>query len=267
MDDPALARRQAAAEALAREAGQTMRRRFQDRSSFTISFKGRQDFLTEVDGEIERMTAERLSALFPEDRILGEEGGFRGGAGPGVWVIDPIDGTSNFARGVPHFCISIGYAVDRSPKIGVIYDPMLDELFAARQGAGATLNGAAIRVSDTTSFENTNIEIGWNLRSGMAGFQDLLGKVVDVGAGVTRAGSGALGVAYVAAGRIDGYIEQHINSWDVLAGLVLVSEAGGLVNDFLAGDGLTQGGPILASGPGLADALSRLSRIPLPARG
>jgi myo-inositol-1(or 4)-monophosphatase len=267
MDDLALARRQAAAEALAREAGQTMRRRFLDRSSFTTSFKGRQDFITEVDGEVERMLAEKLSALFPEDRFLGEEGGFRGGQGAGVWVVDPIDGTSNFARGIPHFCVSIGFAVERAPVVGVIYDPMTDELFTARRGAGAFLNGAAIKASTTSSFENTNIEIGWNLRSGMEGFYALLGKVIETGAGVTRAGSGSLGVAYVAAGRTDGYIEQHINSWDVLAGLVLVAEAGGVVNDFLAGDGLTRGGPILAAGPGLIAQLSSISGIEIPRAG
>ncbi|MBK9082042.1 MAG: inositol monophosphatase [Rhizobiales bacterium] len=268
MQDAAIGHRFLAAQAIAREAGQTMRRRFLDRSSFTLKFKGRQDYLTEVDGEVEAMVKGRLAGAFPGDGLIGEEGGAApGAAGAGVWVIDPIDGTANFARGIPHFCISIAYVLAGQIEIGVIYDPMMDEMFAGRRGGGASLNGARMEVTSQSEMTASTIEIGWNMRSGMAGYHALVGKVIEAGAGVMRCGSGALGVAYVAAGRIDAYLEQHMNAWDVLAGLCLVTEAGGVVNDFLARDGLTRGNEVLASGPVLAPGLSQLSGIALAQRG
>ncbi len=161
----AFAHRLPIAAALAREAGQIAKRRFLDRSSFTIGFKGPQDYLTEVDGEVERLIATRLHAAFPDDGFIGEEGEGRvGKAGAPIWVVDPIDGTSNFARGAPQFCISIAAVVERQIEVGVIYDPMLDELFAARRGGGATLNGVAIRASTTTELKAATVEIGWNMR-------------------------------------------------------------------------------------------------------
>ena len=192
--------------ALAREAGQIAKRRFLDRSSFTVGFKGPQDYLTEVDGEVERFIATRLHAAFPEDGFIGEEGEGRvGKTGAPIWVVDPIDGTSNFARGAPHFCVSIAAVLDRQVEVGVIYDPMVDELFAGRRGGGATLNGAAIRASAIADLKTAGVEVGWNMRSGADAFLALLGRVVHAGAAVTRSGSGALALAYVAAGRRDGY--------------------------------------------------------------
>lgn len=263
MADAALRTRFLAAQAIAREAGATMRRRFLDRSSFTMKMKGRQDYLTEVDGEVEAMVQARFAEAFPEDGLIGEEGqGRPAAAGAGVWVVDPIDGTANFARGIPHFCISIAQVRADRIDIGVIYDPMREEMFAALRGAGATLDGRRIEATRQTDLTASTIEIGWNLRSGMEGYHRLCGDVIATGAGVMRSGSGALGVAYVAAGRLDAYLEQHMNAWDVLAGLCLVTEAGGVVNDFLAGDGLRKGNAVLASGPGLAPTLARLSGIP-----
>lgn len=251
-----------AACAIAREAGLLARRRFLDKSSFTIRFKGRQDFLTEVDGETERLIASRLAQSFPDDGFLGEEGGGAANAGGGpLWVVDPIDGTSNFARGVPHFCVSIACVVDRDVEVGVIYNPMLDELFCARRGAGAWLNGVAMRTADTTDLGVAAIEIGWNTRYGPDRYIDLVGRVVATGAAVARTGSGALGLAYVAAGRRDGYVETHINSWDCLAGNLMIIEAGGYVSDFLAGEGLMRGAPLLACAPGVKQALVRAAAI------
>jgi myo-inositol-1(or 4)-monophosphatase len=247
------------AQALAREAGKLMRRRFEDRSSFKLTFKGHQDYLTEVDGEVERLVVSRLAALFPADTFIGEEGGRE--ASDSVWVIDPIDGTANFARGIPHFCISLAYLKDRKPMIGVIYDPMRDEMYSAIGGGGATLNGVPMKVSGTADIRSATLEIGWNNRSGIPGFIALLQRVMAQGAGMIRSGSGALGMAYVAAGRIDGYLEQHINAWDVLAGVLLVQEAGGYVSDFLAGEGLTKGNPVLGCTPELRRVLAEVSGI------
>src|SRR5271154_6959180 len=155
-----------AAQAVAREAGAMARRRFLDRT-FTVGFKGPQDFLTEVDGETEAFIAERLLGIFPSDGFIGEESKARpAGEGGAAWVVDPIDGTANFARGVPHFCVSIACVAAGKVEVGVIYNPMLDELFAARRGGGARLNGALIRASDATSLASSSVEIGWNLRAG-----------------------------------------------------------------------------------------------------
>jgi myo-inositol-1(or 4)-monophosphatase len=251
-----------AACAIAREAGALARRRFLDRDSFTIGFKGPQDFITEVDGAVERLIQARVSEIFPDDGFIGEEGdGLAGKPDAPVWVVDPIDGTSNFAHGAPFWCVSIACIVGRTMQVGVIYDPMLDELFCARRGAGAWLNGAPMRAAETTELGKAAIEVGWNMRAGPPAFLALLGRVVATGAGVIRAGSGALGLAYVAAGRRDGYVENHINSWDCLAGNLLVVEAGGYVSNFLAGEGLRKGNPLIACAAGLKGALIEAAAI------
>jgi myo-inositol-1(or 4)-monophosphatase len=250
-----------AAQAIAREAGVLARRRFLD-SSFTVSFKGPQDYLTEVDRETEELIAARLHAVFPRDGFIGEETHGRAvRQGEAVWVVDPIDGTSNFARGVAHFCVSIACVAAGRVEVGVVYDPMREELFAARRGGGARLNGAAMRASPATALTHSSVEVGWNNRAGPAKALDLLRRVSLRGAAPLLSGSGALGVAYVAAGRRDGYVEHHINAWDCLAGILLVGEAGGYVSDFLSGDGLNQGNPLIACAPGVKDALISAAAI------
>lgn len=251
-----------AAAAIAREAGEIALKRFSDRSSFTVGLKGPQDFLTEVDGEVERLIASRLNLLFPSDGFIGEEGAARAAqeAAP-TWVVDPIDGTANFARGVPHFCVSIALTAPSHPLAGVIFDPALDELFCGQRGGGASLNGAPMRVSATPEMRAASIEVGWNMRSGPDKFLGILSRVVATGAAVIRSGSGALGLAYVAAGRNDAYIEHQINAWDCLAGNLLVAEAGGYVSDFLARDGLRKGAPLLACTPALRNALAGIAAL------
>jgi myo-inositol-1(or 4)-monophosphatase len=244
-----------AAQAVAREAGAKARRRFID-GSFTVGFKSRQDYLTEVDGETEAFIAERLLQIFPTDGFIGEESKARpAGEGGAAWVVDPIDGTANFARGVPHFCISIACVAGARVEVGVIYDPLRDELFAGRRGGGARLNGALIHASDINSLADSAIEVGWNLRASADQFVDLLRRIVVTGAAPFRTGSGALALAYVAAGRRDGFVERHINAWDCLAGILLVREAGGYVSDYLSGDGLAKGNALIACAPGIKDAL------------
>ena len=262
IDARALNDRFLAACALARAAGEVAKRRFVNRGSFTVGFKGPQDYLTEVDGEVERLIATRLHQIFPDDGFIGEEGEGRvGHAGQPIWVVDPIDGTSNFARGAPHFCISIAALVGREIEIGVIYDPMADEMYAALRGAGATLNGEPMRVAATRDLATATIEVGWNMRRGADAFLALAGRIVAAGSAPVRSGSGALGLAYVAAGRRDGYVENHINSWDCLAGIALVREAGGYVSDFLAGEGLREGNPLLACAPGVKEALLKTAAL------
>jgi myo-inositol-1(or 4)-monophosphatase len=244
-----------AAEAVAREAGAMARRRFLDRS-FTVGFKARQDYLTEVDGETEAFIAKRLLQVFPSDGFIGEESKARppveGGA---AWVVDPIDGTANFAHAVPHFCVSIACVAGTKIEVGVIYDPMRDELFSGRRGAGARLNGAPMRASSLSSLANSSVEVGWNLRASADQYVELLRRIVVTGAAPFRAGSGALALAYVGAGRLDGYVERHIHAWDCLAGILLASEAGAYVNDYLSAGGLAKGAPLIACAPGIKDAL------------
>jgi myo-inositol-1(or 4)-monophosphatase len=244
-----------AAQAIAREAGRLARQRFLD-ASFSVKFKGPQDYLTEVDSETEDLIASRLHEAFPGDGFIGEETqARRAETGAAVWVVDPIDGTSNFARGIAHFCVSIACVANGKIEVGVIYDPMRDELFSARRGGGARLNGLAIKPSEASALANASVEVGWNVRAGAARYLELLRRVTLWGAAPSRSGSGALGIAYVAAGRRDGYVEQHIHAWDCLAAVLLVNEAGGYVSDFLAGDGLNKGNPLIASAPAMKDAL------------
>jgi myo-inositol-1(or 4)-monophosphatase len=241
--------------AVAREAGEVARQFFL--KPIEVKLKGKQDFITEADGAVERLIVERLKARFPQDSFLGEEGGASGpefGEGDAIWVIDPIDGTANFANRMPHFCVSIAFMAGGELLLGAIVAPMYGELYRARAGKGAFLNDRRMRVSDA-DIKRAIIELGWSSRRSTRAYTAMVESVLATGATFQRAGSGALGLAYVADGRTHGYCELHINSWDTLAGLLLVREAGGWTNDFLAGNGLEQGNAVLACAPGLKDAL------------
>jgi myo-inositol-1(or 4)-monophosphatase len=245
---------------IVREAGALARRKFDGRPGTAgINLKGRQDYLSAVDAEVEQWIRGRLHESFPEDAFFGEEGG--GSFEDNVWVVDPIDGTANFVRGIAQFCISVAFVRDGRTEIGLIYDPMQDEFFAAERGKGATLNDELIRVSGLTDIHASTIEAGWSTRLPLSEYVDMVGRLLAAGAGVRRGGSGALALAYVAAGRIDGYCELHMNSWDALAGLLLVEEAGGWANDFLARSGLVNGNGVLACTPALRDRLTDLTGI------
>jgi myo-inositol-1(or 4)-monophosphatase len=250
-------------EDLVRRAGAEMRAAFAKTSESGYTLKGAQDYLTQTDGQIEHMVRHAVSEAFPSDGFLGEETGGAPTSAGRLWIVDPIDGTANFARGIPHFCISLGLLQDGIPVLGAIYDPMHDELFLAAKGEGAYLNGERIKVSNVDSLSLACVEVGWNNRRTPEDFVDLAGKVVRAGAAFRRAGSGALGLAYVAAGRSDAYVELHINAWDVAAGLLLVTEAGGRVNDFWAADALRQGNCVLACNAALAPAASAMTGISL----
>ena len=247
--------------AVAREAGAVAREAFalapQSRARV---FKGPQDYTLASDAEVERVIRERLITAFSKDSFFGEESG--GDFGRDVWVVDPIDGTANFARGIPHFCISIAFVRDLQTEVGVIYQPATDELYVARRGGGATLNGRPIRVSGLTDPRQAMIEVGWSTRRPSAPYIALVDHLYRVGAQVRRAGSGTLGLAYVADGRTDAYCELHMNSWDVLAGLLLVEEAGGYVNDFLAEDGLRRGNAVLGCTPALKGLVAEAMHLP-----
>ncbi len=262
-DPAALTAREVFLADLIREAGALARHAFAEASAPQVGMKGPQDFLTETDAAVEHLVRSRIQASFPDDSFLGEETG--GSVADPCWVVDPIDGTANFARRIPHYCISIAYVAGGEIRLGAIYDPSHDELYAARQGRGATRNGAPIRVAQTARADAACLELGWSNRLPNASYLDALTAMLDAGANVRRAATGALGLAYVADGRSDGYAELHMHPWDCLAGLLLVEEAGGRVCGFLEADGLHKGGAVLATAPGLAELMSRATKVPLRA--
>ncbi len=250
-----------AASAIAREAGALVRRRYRGRSRATLpDFKGHQDFLTATDAEVEELIRRRLRDAFPEDDFFGEEGG--GTFGENVWVVDPIDGTANFARSIPHFAVSVAFVRAGRVEVGVVYDVMPGELYAAARGRGATLDGEPIRTSGLADLRQATVEAGWSPRLPPEPYVEMVHRLYTSGVNVRRAGSGTLGLAYVADGRIDAYCELHINSWDALAGLLLVEEAGGWVSDFLADEGLAKGNAVLACTAGLAERLRGITGVP-----
>ena len=255
----ALDRRLSVAIDLAQQAGSMALARQPPPGAPEATLKGAQDWLTEADGAVEDFLSSALAEAFPEDGFQGEERG-RGRSGTLRWVVDPIDGTSNFARGSPRFCVSVGLIEDRTPLLGVLVAPAMSETFAGLRGRGATLNGRPIRVAATTDLARGAVECGWSPRRPNSAFFALTQSVMGAGAMLRAGGSGALGLADVAAGRIDGYVELHINLWDVAAALAILHEAGAAISDFMAGDGPTNGNPILAAAPGVAQALAALAR-------
>jgi myo-inositol-1(or 4)-monophosphatase len=244
--------------ALARDAGKLAQRGF---GTSAATLKGRHDVVTEMDRAVERFIRAAIARRYPRDAVLGEEDG--GNVGERTWIIDPIDGTANYARGLPRYCVSIGYVEGRAPVLGAIHDPVHDWLYAAARGEGAYLDDTRLAVSPCADFAAATVECGWSLRRPAREYVDLVARVLADGGAFRRSGSGALGLADVAAGRAEGYVELHINSWDCAAGIILVREAGGHTNDFFAGDGLLSGNPLLATNAALCGKLAELSGIPI----
>jgi myo-inositol-1(or 4)-monophosphatase len=219
--------------ATAREAGQILREKFGNVRN--IQYKGLVDPVTEADKAAEALIAERLLAAFPNDRLLAEEGS---GAGENtgserLWIVDPLDGTVNFMHGYPMFAVSIALRVGDQTEVGVVYDPLRDELFAAQRGYGATLNGEPIHVSETSELLRSMLVTGfaydveWRAEN-LAYFE----RFTDATQAVRRDGSAALDLAYVAAGRYDGYWERGIVAWDVAAAALMLTESGGIVSGY-----------------------------------
>ena len=258
----ALADRFEVAVRLAAEAGELAQCMRPPAGTSAATLKGPQDWLTEADGAVERLLSERLAQLYPDDGFQGEESG-RTRSGSLCWVVDPIDGTSNYMRGGRRFCVSLGCLEGNTQMIGVIVAPALGETFAACIGTGATLNGVTIHAAETNDLTHAIVELGWSRRRPLSEFMALTDRIITAGAMPRLNGSGALGLADVAAGRIDAYAELHINLWDVAAALVILAEAGATVSPFLSGDGLLAGNPILACAPAIAAALSTVTSIRL----
>ena len=251
MTTSALQARYRLAQAVARRAGEKALEMFRQRDRLVIESKGLQDMVSAADRDTELLIRAEVTASFAEDGFLGEEGGLERPDARFLWVIDPIDGTACFVNGMHAWCLSIGVLCDGHPVIGVVYDPNSDEMFHALQGQGAFVNAVSLKASQACALSDGVLGVGFSHRVPVSAFLPFLGRTLSSGGMFIRNGSGALMLAYVAAGRLIGYYEPHINAWDCMAGIVLVQEAGGTVNDFLAGNGLLQGNPIIAAGAGL----------------
>lgn len=259
LSDPAIDARFAFVQALVAEAGELANGYFQRLGTLTIKTKGVQDLASEADVETERLIRARIADAFPEDAFLGEETGMSALApGQGIWVVDPIDGTQPFLSGMSNWCVSIAYLRAGVIEIGAVYAPARSELFLARHGTPSTLNGRALTLHPGAALDQGVVSIGYSTRTGPDAVLPMLERLLRQGGMYHRDGSGALGLCYVGCGRLLGYVESHINSWDCLAAIAVIEGAGGKVNDFLAGDGLTHGNPVIAGTPAVYAALEAL---------
>ena len=261
MEEQTIRNRFHASQVLVRNAGACSLKWFRNQDHLQTEKKGPQDWVSQADHEVENMIRERLHTLFPEDGFFGEEGGFQDLEAKGIWVVDPIDGTSCFINGLSSWCVSIAYVVGNQIEIGLIYAPCTDELFATQRGFGATLNGRDLKPSKATSFDEGIVGLGYSPKSSIEATQKALGYLLNNGGVYQDIGSAALMTAYVASGRYIGYYEFQINSWDCLAGIALVRETGGWTNDFLANDGLQTGNPIIAASPGTKEVMQDLFAV------
>ncbi|GGD57555.1 inositol monophosphatase family protein [Pseudoxanthomonas indica] len=217
----------------ARLAGNVLLRSINKLDALNVVEKDRMDYASEVDADAEKVVIKELRRAYPDYAVVGEEGGSQG-KGRFTWVIDPLDGTSNYLRGFPHYCVSIALVDNGEPTDAVIFDPLRNDLFTASKGAGAQLNERRIRVADRKDLSGTMICTGFPPRERARATAQLkcVNELLATAEDVRRTGSAALDLAYVACGRLDAYFEAGVKDWDVAAGVLLVREAGGRICDF-----------------------------------
>jgi myo-inositol-1(or 4)-monophosphatase len=244
----------------ARRAGELMIRQLNHLDTLQVAEKGRNEFVTQVDRAAETAIIEIIKDHYPEHGILAEESGLSGG-GEYQWIIDPLDGTTNYVHGFPVFSVSIAVAQGGELQHGVVYDPLRQEIFSASRGQGALLDGRRIRVSKRASLLQSLIGTGFPYRLNLVHidrYLQMLRAVMLATAGVRRPGSAALDLCYVAAGRIDGFWELGLAKWDIAAGALIIREAGGRISDFRGTDGYLDSGNVVAGNPKIYAALSKL---------
>ena len=249
----------------ARAAGQIILRYMNRLDGLAIIEKQRMDFASEVDRAAEAEIIRELKRAFPGHAILAEESGMQG-SGKHVWVIDPLDGTHNYLRGFPHFCVSIGMLENGEPMHAVVFDPLRDELYTASRGDGVYLNDRRIRVSKRTELSGAMLATGFPFRqrAHLAPQLDMTRALLADAEDIRRTGSAALDLAYVASGRFDGYFEIGLNPWDMAGGCLLVREAGGRFCDFMGRDGIPASGNLVAGNLKVVDAMLAAMKPQIP---
>lgn len=237
----------------ARSAGELIIRSTERLDAIAVNEKEAKDYVSEVDRAAEQTIINVLRKAYPNHGILGEEGGSLAGSGEGadyVWIIDPLDGTTNFLRGVPHYAVSIACKYKGRLEHAVVVDPIRQEEFTASRGRGAALNGRRMRVSARKSLEGALLGTGFPFRDGqlnnLDNYLNMFRSLVGQTAGIRRAGAASLDLAYVAAGRYDAFWEFGLSEWDMAAGALLIQEAGGLISDFTGGHEFLEKGQIVA---------------------
>ena len=244
----------------ARKAGSIITRSSYDLDKLTIRRKQQNDFVSEVDHAAEEAVISVLREAYPDHGFLGEESGYHDKDAEYLWVIDPLDGTTNFLHGNPQYCVSIALLHKGALNQAVVFDPNRNELFTASKGAGAFLNDRRIRVSKTDKIEDALLGTGFPFREvdRLDEYMKMLENAMKTCSGVRRPGAAALDLAWVACGRLDGFWEMGLSSWDMAAGALLIREAGGLVGDFAGEDSYLDSGRIVAANSKLFAALLRL---------
>lgn len=240
----------------ARSAGNVIVRSLDRLDRVRVETKGRNDFVSDVDRAAEEEIVGTLRQAYPDHAFMGEEGGSQGDSDH-VWIIDPLDGTTNFLYGLPHFAVSIALQVRGRIELGVVYDPVRQELFTAARGNGATVDDHRVRVRTRKDLDGQLLATGFPFRhpQHMDAYMGQFRAVIDRAGDLRRAGSAALDLAYVAAGRLDGYWELGLKPWDIAAGALLVREAGGVVCDFGGDEGYMRSGNVVAGNPKLVNDL------------
>ncbi|MEM8541024.1 MAG: inositol monophosphatase family protein [Pseudomonadota bacterium] len=239
----------------ARQAGALAAEFFSSIGDLIIEQKGVQDLVSNADRDVEIFVRNAIAESFPEDGIVGEEFENVAGSSGYVWVIDPIDGTANFVAGIPQWCVILACIHEDKTKIAAIFEPGADEMFSALIGNGAYLNDKPISVSATTGLDHGNLGVGMNGRTETGIVVKFIDELASRGGIFFRNASGGLMLAYVAAGRLIGYAEPHMNAWDCLAGQLLIAEAGGRIEQQSADQMLETGGRVVASAPTIFDEL------------
>ncbi len=244
----------------ARRAGNSLMRNLVKLDSLAVEMKGRNDYVSEADRAAEREVIDTIHKHYPDHAILAEESGASGDSDT-VWIIDPLDGTTNFLHSFPVFAVSIGVRVNGRVEHGVVYDPVRQELFTASRGAGAQLDGRRIRVSGQSNLERALIGTGFPFRHAdyeMEPYLKMLGKILRNTSGVRRPGAAALDLCYVAAGRLDGFWEAGLSAWDLAAGGLIIREAGGIISGLDGSENYLETGHVLAGTPKIYAGLAKL---------
>jgi len=243
----------------ARSAGDLILRSTDNVGNLHIDQKGKNDYASEVDRMAEREIINIIKTAYPDHAILAEESGQHQG-NDYVWVIDPLDGTTNFLHGFPQYAVSIALKHKGRLEVGVVYDPLRDELFTAKRGGGAMLNNRRLRVTNQSTLKGALIGTGFPFKTDqyLDAYVGMFRAITKDSAGIRRAGAAALDLAYVAAGRLDGFWEIGVMEWDIAAGVLLIKEAGGVVTDFSFNEYYIQSGNVIAGNPKMHQIMFKL---------